>query len=230
MKTLLLSLGLALATAPLLAADADLRTQVNHAARNLADQPNYSWSTTTVSLRDGRTSRMGPVEGKTEKTGLTYITGELGETKFEIASHGDKLAVKWGEAWQSGAELPESNAWIARRFKDYKAPAAEVADLVAKAHELKPVEGGALGGALTEAGAKEVFGRWSRAGTEVTGAKGSVKFWLKDGLLVKYEYNLQAQITVNQEARKIDRTTTVDFKDVGKTRLELPAEAKKKLQ
>jgi hypothetical protein len=59
-------------------------------------------------------------------------------------------------------------------------------------------------------------------------AKGSVKFWVKDGELTKYEYNVKGKVTFGEDERTIDRTTTVEIKDAGKTKLTLPDEAKKK--
>jgi hypothetical protein len=59
----------------------------------------------------------------------------------------------------------------------------------------------------------------------VTDASGAVKFWLKDGLISKYEFKVKG--TINGNAR--ERTTTVEIKDVGTTKLEVPKGAKKKL-
>jgi len=61
-------------------------------------------------------------------------------------------------------------------------------------------------------------------------AKGSVKFWVKDGDLTKYEFNEQGKIMGRDDNEvTINRTTTVEIKEVGKTKLSLPEEAKKKL-
>jgi hypothetical protein len=64
----------------------------------------------------------------------------------------------------------------------------------------------------------------------VSEAKGSVKFWLKDGTLSKYETKVSGKINFNGNERDVDRTTTVEIKDVGTTKVEVPEEAKKKLQ
>jgi hypothetical protein len=61
---------------------------------------------------------------------------------------------------------------------------------------------------------------------EIAGAKGSVKFWIKDGLISKYEFNVQGKVTFGDQKREINRTTTVEIKDVGTTKVELPDEAK----
>jgi hypothetical protein len=73
-------------------------------------------------------------------------------------------------------------------------------------------------------------GRGGGTGPEISGAKGSVKFWVKDGVLSKYQLNLKGSISFNGNDRDIDRTTTVEIKDIGSTKIELPDEAKKKLE
>ena len=63
------------------------------------------------------------------------------------------------------------------------------------------------------------------------GAKGSVKFWTKNGLLVKYEYSLQGKIVLTDHKQEfnVSRTTTVEIKDAGSTKIRLPEEARQKL-
>ena len=64
----------------------------------------------------------------------------------------------------------------------------------------------------------------------VTNAKGTAKFWTKDGQLAKYEYNVKGTVAGRDgQERDVDRTTTVEIKDVGSTKVEVPAEAKGKV-
>ena len=125
-------------------------------------------------------------------------------------------------------------AQLPMRLQTFKAAAQEAEDLATKAKALKAGEGGLYSGDLTEAGVKEIFGRWQRGGAqtpEAKGAKGSVKFWIKDGTLTKYEFNLQGTITIGQDQQEmaIHRTTTVEIKDVDATKMVVPDAAKKKL-
>ena len=60
-------------------------------------------------------------------------------------------------------------------------------------------------------------------------AKGSVKFWIKEGALTKYEINVQGKVTAGDRTFDINRTMTVEIKDVGSTKLDVPHEAKAKL-
>jgi hypothetical protein len=87
---------------------------------------------------------------------------------------------------------------------------------------------------LSEAAVKDLllFGGRRREGQEapkIEGAKGSVKFWIKDGVLTKYETKVQGKVTAGDRENDVDRTTTVEIKDAGTTKLEVPDEAKQKL-
>jgi hypothetical protein len=118
-------------------------------------------------------------------------------------------------------------------MQNMKAPAAEIEDLVSKAQEIKK-DGDVFSGDLTEDGAKALlsagFGRrGGQTPPPATDAKGSVKFWVKDGILTKYESKVSGKREFNGEVRDIVRTTTVEIKDVGTTKLDVPEEAKKKL-
>jgi hypothetical protein len=56
-----------------------------------------------------------------------------------------------------------------------------------------------------------------------------VKFWIQDGALTKYEVKVQGRVTAGDREADVNRTTTVEIKDAGSTKLEVPAEAKQKM-
>ena len=56
-----------------------------------------------------------------------------------------------------------------------------------------------------------------------------MKFWVKDGVLSKYEVKVQGKVSFNGNDRDVDRTTTVQIKDVGTTKIQVSDAAKKKL-
>jgi hypothetical protein len=60
--------------------------------------------------------------------------------------------------------------------------------------------------------------------------KGSAKFWLKDGALPKYEFSVQGKVTARDRELDINQTITVEVKDVGSTKIEIPDEAKAALK
>ncbi len=61
---------------------------------------------------------------------------------------------------------------------------------------------------------------------------GPVKFRLKDGALSKFESHLQGTVSFgpDQDERDFEVTRTVEIKDVGTTKLDVPAEASKVLE
>jgi len=247
-NTTVILTGLAIATGCLLAAAADLKTEVKDAAKKLADKGNYSWTTTTKSEAAGggqQPFQMRPMTGKIDKEGCILVTMKRqDDTTFEAVVKGEKVAIKTDEGWQSGEELRQAagggggrGGFMARGLQNLKPPAVQAADLADKAKELKKAEDGCYGGDLSEDAAKELLrptrggrgGQGGQAPPPPVGAKATVKFWLKDGALVKYEYNVQGKITVREQEREVNRTTTVELKDVGTTKFDVPEEAKKKL-
>ena len=84
---------------------------------------------------------------------------------------------------------------------------------------------------LTEEAAKQLlsFGRpGGGGGPEISNAKGSARFWVKDGVVSKFDFKVQGKVSFNGTDRDVDRTTTVEIKDVGTTKVTVPDEAAKK--
>ncbi len=217
---------------------AEPKDEVTAAAKKLADKDNYSWKQTTENAGGGGFGA-GVSEGKAEKGGFICVSMQAGDNTIEVVKKGEKGAVKTQDGWQSMAELAADQGggggrgrFMAMRFRNFKAPAAQVEDIVAKAKELKK-EGDAFAGDLTEEGAKAQLmfgGRGGGNGPEISGAKASLKVWVKDGLLAKYELKVKGTVSFNGNDRNINRTTTVEIKDIGSTKVEVPNEAKKKLE
>ena len=228
-------LGLAtLTAASLLGAESSPSDVITSAAAKLQQQASYSWKATTEFA-----NFTGSVEGKSLKDGLVALKMSFGDNTTEAFLKEGKGAVKAPDQdWQSLAELakaagdePGPRQFLVRRLQNFKAPAAEAADLAGKTKELKQ-DGELYAGALTDAGAKQLLMPGPRRGgnaPEPKDASGSVKFWVKDGLLAKFELKLQGKINFNGEDRDVDRTTTVEIKDVGTTKVDVPEAAQKKL-
>jgi len=233
---------LALVAGSLIAADSGPKDEVRTAAGKLAEKSNYSWNTTVEAAGGGGGGgrfRPGPTEGKTEKDGFTFLSMTRGDNTIEAALKGGKGALKTPDGWKSLAEATEGGdgqpnpaRFIGRILQNFKAPAAQAEDLAAKTKELKKTDD-AYTGELTEEGVKELLTFGPRPGggngSTPSNAKGSVKFWVKDGVLAKYQFKVQGTMSFNGNDVDIDRTTTVEIKDVGSTTVEVPEAAKKKL-
>ena len=214
-----------------LTAYADPKSDVKDAIKKLGTQSNYSWTFTPKTDGSEAAARQGPIEGKTEKDGFTWFKGTVGDNSFEVAVKGSKYAVNYTGDWVAVSEDSEETARIAKRVKSLKDPIEAAEELTSKAGELKKDSDGAYSGDLTAEGAKELFSRLGRRAAAAQDAKGSVKFWVKNGLLTKYEFSVKGKMTVGEEKKEVDvsRTITVEIKDVGSTKLSLPEEATKKL-
>jgi hypothetical protein len=219
----------------LYAADSGPKEKVTTATKQLGDNANYSWTTTTKEA-DGSSGRSGPIEGKAEKGGLMHLSFSIGGIPVEVYMNGQKGAAKALEGWQTFDEIAQTSgtaAAVVRFLRSYQAPGVESAGLSEKVKEVKEVDG-VLSGELKEEAVKELLIRWARRreGQEppkIADPKGSVKFWIQNGALTKYEINVQGKVTAGDRESDVNRTTTVEIKDVGATKLEVPAEAKQKM-
>ena len=237
MKKNILIGAITLLAGSLIAADASPKEDVLAAAKKLAAQSNYSWKATTDNGANAQFTP-GPTEGKTDKGGLIMISMSFNDNTTDGFMKGTNVAVKTDEGWKTAVEATSGDggfnmgSMMARRMQTTKAPAAEVEDLVAKAKDLKK-DGDVISGELTEDGAKALIAMGGRRGggqaPAATEAKGSVKFWIKDGTLTKYESKVSGKRDFNGEVREIERTVTVEIKDVGTTKITVPEEAQKKL-
>jgi hypothetical protein len=233
LKSLLTTVTILSASA--LGAYADAKDDVAAAAKKLAAAENYSWKSTTEGGFGGTN------EGQTQKDGLTHLSLTMRDNTIDVVLKGDKGAMKTEEGWKSTSEAGDQQGpgrFIARMVQNFKAPAVQAQELAEKTKELKKADD-AIAGDLTEEGAKSLLtlGGGRRGGGNpaanapaIANAKGSAKFWTNaDGMLTKVQYNVKGTMTFNGEDREIDRTTTIEIKDIGTTKVEVPADAKSKL-
>ena len=234
MKRNLLIGSLALLAGALLAEEP--KETVTSAAKKLAETDNYSWKQ-TIENAGGGGFGAGASEGKTQKGGYTWLSMTMRDNTIEAVKKGEKGAIKGQDGWRSLEEASGGDrgpaTFMARRIQNFKAPAGQVEELVSKVKELKQ-DGEAYGGELPEEAAKSLLMFGGRGGggngPEISGAKASVKFWVKDGLLTKFETKVKGSISFNGNDRDIDRTTTVEIKEVGSTKIAVPEEAAKKME
>jgi hypothetical protein len=224
-----------------LVASAAPRDEVTDAAKKLADASNYSWRANTESQGGGGGGNRfgGPTDGKAEKGGFAVVSMVRGDNTTEAVFKGDKGAVKTQDGWKSFDELEQEaqqggRGRMGRMLRNFKVPAQEAQDLAGKTKEITKA-GDAYQAELTEEAVKDLLTfRGGRGGNAAnapapTNAKGTAKFWVKDGQLAKYEYNVKGTVSFQGQDREVDRTTTVEIKDVGSTKVEVPDDAKAKL-
>lgn len=234
MKRNLLIGSLALLAGSLLAENP--KETVTSAAKKLAETDNYSWKQ-TIENAGGGGFGAGTSEGKTQKGGYTWLSVTMRDNTIEAVKKGEKGAIKGPDGWRSLEEARGGDrgpaTFMARRIQNFKAPAAQAEELAGKVQDLKQ-DGDSYDGELPEEAAKSLlmFGgrRGGGNGPEISGAKASVKFWVKDGLLTKYETKVKGSISFNGNDRDIDRTTVIEIKDVGSTKIAVPEEAEKKME
>jgi hypothetical protein len=233
-----------LATVSLLAgsaviANAGPKEDVAAAAKKLADSGSYAWKTTVES-----TFPFGSGGGRIQKDGLTMLTLAVQDNDVQVYFKGDKGAVKTEDGWKSFEELSQDQAggfnpgtMGLRSAQNFKTPAAQAEEAAGKTENLQK-SGDAYSGTLTTDAVTQMmtFGRRGRGGAGAPpppapkNAKGSVKFWVRDGVLAKVEYTTSATINFQGEDRDFARTTTMEFSDVGSAKVDPPAEAKAKMK
>jgi hypothetical protein len=238
-------LGLA-GMVPASAAPRDAKEELLAAVKKVAEAASYAWtSTPQQDAAGGQGNRFrgaGPSEGKAEKDGLVWISAKFGENAVEGVVKGEKAAVKGAEGWtavaprgqggQQGRRDP--SMMFGAMLRNFKAPAAQAEALANGLKEVK-VEEGVYSGELTEEAAKSLLSFGGRPGgggqgLTIEGAGGSAKFWTAEGALSKYEVKLTGKMKFGDREIEINRTTTVEIKELGTAKLEVPEEAKAKLQ
>ena len=223
---------------------ADSKDDVKAAAAALGSAANYTWQT-TVDMGADSPFQMGPTDGKTEKDGFATVSMSMMDNTSKIVLKGTNAAVQTDNGWQTVAEAMQGGGgggmnpgmFIVRQVQNLKTPAVEATNLVSLAGDLK-VDGDKITGDLTADGAKAQLsfgGRGRRGGgggpaPEITNPKGTVTFWLTDGKLTKYQFHVTGSMDFGGNPMDMDRTTTVVISNVGTTKVEVPDDAKKKLE
>jgi hypothetical protein len=245
MKTRMAVLATFVAMASLAQADPrrDDKDAVKAAVHQLSQQANYSW--TVFVSRDEETDErfaFGPCEGRAEKGGCTWIRTK-DTTPIEAVFKGGKMAVRLEDGWASEKELggqgrrrAQAGAAVIRSLKGYPHPPAQAEELFKHAMELKSVVAGYFTSPLGAEEAKDLLHRSLRTSgraPKISDAAGTVAFWVKDGILVKYETHLQGTVTFDPSGSptwSANSTRTVELYSIGTTKVDLPDDALKKLE
>ena len=220
-------------------AGADVKEDVLAATKKLAGSENYSW---TTSSENAQGVMPGGGEGKTQRDGLTMLKlGARTGTMTTIFFKDGKGAYQSADGtWHAtgadaGAGVESGDGrMITSMVASYQPPATQAQNLAQQAQDLhKSEDDGSFAGTLSTDDAKALVQRRVVRGAggpvEVQDAKAAVKFWAKDGVLSKFQIHMEGKLNANGQERPIDRTTTVEIKDVGTTSIDLPEEAKAKI-
>jgi hypothetical protein len=217
---------------PLLAAQAGPADDVTAAAQKLGSESSYSWHTTTVVPPDAR-FRPGPTDGKTDG-GLTYVKMNFRDNESEIYMKGTNAVMTDPDGgWQTLADAAQDDQgpgrFMTMMVRNFRAPAAQAADLVASCQTLT-LTNGAYSSDLTPDGAKKLLSFRRGGGANVSNPSGTATFWIANGELTKYETHVKGTVSFNGNDMDVDRDTTVEIKDVGTTKIDVPDDVAKKMQ
>jgi hypothetical protein len=236
MKSLIVFAAALVSASAILAAEKD---DVKGAAEKLAGSDNYSWTSTMESPQFSPP----PSQGKAQKDGLVSLEVSMQDNKVESFAKDGKGAIKTEDGWLSLDEAAKAEGgdggfnfsrFMAMRLRNFKAPAVQAGELADQTKSLAK-DGDAYSGELTEEGAKGLMTMGGRRGGQgqpppISNAKGTVKFWVKDGVLTKYVTKVTGTMKNRDgDDMDIDRTTTIEIKEVGTTKINVPDDAKKKM-
>lgn len=223
---------------------------VKAAAKKLADAPNYAWSTTVANAGGagggGRGGGFGggPQSGVAEKGGFAVITREGPNGQSQTVRKGEKVVLQNQEnQWVTPEEFMAAfgggggggRGGAGGALFGGTLPADDLTALATAATDLTAADGVISGKLNAEATTQRLTaGRGGRGGggnapAAPTNASGTVKFWVKDGAISKYEVNVKGTVTGRGGEVQVDRTTTTEIKNVGSSKATVPPDALKKI-
>ena len=203
-------------------------------SEGVAEKGGFSVVTRTFNDNKSQTVRKGTEVVMQNRDG-DWVTMEEMRAQFGGGQRGGGGAPGGGGQRGGGGGGGGRGGFGGGMFGGVANPAEGVAALAAKLKDLKLVDG-ALVGTATGADAAALLapagGRGGQGGQGNFGPKYSsvtVKFWLKDGAVAKYSTHAVGSMTLpNGDDRELDTTTTIEFKNVGTTKVEVPEAAQKK--
>jgi hypothetical protein len=221
-------------------AHADPKDDVTGAITKLSAAPNYTY---TLTRTFGQNQIVTTV--KTEKDGYTFTSTDMGGNTMESYAKGTVSVMKSPDGtWMTPAEMAAAGGGGGggrrggRGGVQGPAPAVQLAGWVDKLQNVAKGDDAYTADldSDTSTALAQASGRGGRRGgggggtpPVIKDAKAGLKFWIADGNLTKYETHVTGTRTVNDQDMPIDSTVTTEIKDVGATRVDVPADAKTKL-
>jgi hypothetical protein len=211
---------------------ADASQDVAAAATKLRDAGNYSWRSVTNDTADNGSTLI--TDGKTDKSAYTTLNLNSGDYYVRLVIKGTNGAINTGDGWKTADDLSDNRReakFLTATVRGFKSPAVLAQEFASHAKDLHPEEDALV----TEVSGNEAAQLLSplanvRSGREMSNAKATVRFWIRDGILAKYQVHATYTVSLKGNDTQIDRTTTVDFSDAGTTTVDVPDEVKKKLE
>lgn len=232
------------------------------AAMKLGDQPNYSWTASVV--RDSRSytiegkTLVGSYTQVTVPASLALpasnpsLRGRVsrGSTESEVVAifKGDeKYVVETSEGWLTPAEfssLPPAPRTGSGRQRGLVStlpltfaisqPHEDIGIIIGSSTDLRVDEGGIVSGRLSDTAARLLLLPPNQEKVSPEQATGSFKFWISNGMLTRYEIQINGIVSIDLGgSRRLVRTTqtvTTEIKEVGTTKLTVAPELKAKLE
>jgi hypothetical protein len=224
------------------AAMADSRDDIKAALQKLSDSPNYSWKS---QMQGGFME--GTFQGKTEKNGYTWLSLPFGDSNYEVVIKGNKAAIQTDDGWDSSANIlasasdPPSPPVIAARIaQNFRSPSDQMLENVDDLQNIQKTDTGFTADFSDEAAKRLLLFRPRHTATtnpdnnvpqmDASNAKASIRITLKNGQISQIQLHTTGTITFDGDDHDVDRTTTTDISDVGTTKIDVPGDAKAKMQ
>ena len=216
---------------PLFAAQAGPAENVTAAAQKLGSESSYSWHSTTVVPPDSQ-YHPAPTDGKIAG-GVTYVKMNFRGNDSEIYLKGTNAVLTDPDGgWQTLAEASQDDQgpgrFMTMMVRNFRPPAKQAADLVADCKDLT-LTNGAYSSELTADGAKKLLSFRRGGQANVSNPSGTATFWIANGELTKFETHVKGTVNFNGNDNDVDRDTTVEIKDVGTTKIDVPDDVAKKM-
>lgn len=253
-KYLMIAVCCGLALASGLAARAagapDALTSLSQASKALAELPNYSWSLNIII--EGMPFSPGIIYGKTQKGGYAHLKTEINGQILETAIKDYRKAITTPSGWVAAREFktpmpkdnskPDPAAMVAQLLLDLQTPDLETEKMLGKIKTVKPGKDGCLVAEVAEDVAKEMMapnrqipGNSGLKPPIPKSAKSLLRFWIKDGVLIKSQFEVHLVVfgepgKKDRIERKITKHITTEIKDIGKTTVLVPEDAKRLLK
>jgi hypothetical protein len=224
-------------------AAADPADDIQAAVTKVAQSDNYSWHTAIDGHSVFTPGPYGPGEalpahtmpnerwsqtfdGKTNRDGLSLVTVSESGQSFDAVIVGQKAIIKVDNEWKTPDEIQPGGGpmaafplrmtipiqFVVQWAKNFQSPAGLLLSELKNIQNIKSADGGYTADLPPEPNTHDT----SR----------TIQVWIKDGSLTRF----QIQTAGNLAEQSWDNTDTTDLSGVGTTKVELPADAKAKLE